>query len=301
MAASVGVLAISVGMAAAQNGWNRNYDRYTVDRTEYGRGTVHVMGRDFNINGVRVNLQRGGRATITALKQGNDVTFTGRWSPNSVRANIVALTFDRVSYQGRESDRVDARGRVMLTGNQRVQQVEIGGRNVSDRNDVRLTFRARGRGNGWDDRDNRGRDDDEDNNGGLSDHQISGRYTDYEHWGRNGDSFQLQYSLDLSEQSHRARLVASSKDRNMPNDATDRERHGDILSYLHTGQDVIQTGNWHVEGNRVIIDLDRIEYGRTSRSKSERLVGDLRGTSIYITTWDRAFYGRDVRMTFERS
>lgn len=128
-----------------------------------------------------------------------------------------------------------------------------------------------------------------------------GHYTDSEKWSRRGQTFALRYTLDL-DQSRKARLtVAPEGDRNEPTDRRDKAGHGTILEYLHSGHKVTQLGTWSQQSNVVTVHFDRIQYGRTDRSKSETLIGHLKGSSIFTTVWDKSFYGHDAKLSFETS
>lgn len=298
---TISVMAMLVAVSPAQGRWDtdrnqNNNGRWSNNRmqaftrTQSGNGTVRFDGRNYDIDSVQVSLQTNGRATVRAIRGGDDFVFTGKWSKYGLRNDAAGLILDRVQH-GNGSDKTDARGRVDLRRGGGFDAVEITGRNRDDRNDISLHFDARGRGNN---------DDYDDNYNGDS-RSAAGNYMDTDQWGHNNESFQIKYTLDLARSSRQARLIADSTwDRNMPTDDRDTNRHGEILRYLHTGQNVEQTGHWTQSGDQVTITFDRISYGRTSRSKSERLTGRLKGNTIIIDQWDRDFYGRDARLTFER-
>lgn len=297
---TISVMAMLAAVSPAQGRWDnndrndRNQGRWSTQsraftRTQSGNGTVRFDGRNYDINSVQVSLQSNGRATVRAIRGGDDFVFTGKWSQYGLRRDSAGLILDRVQH-GNDSDKANARGRVDLRPGGGFDFVEITGRNRDEKNDLSLRFDTNGRGN----------DDDYDypNNGNRS---AAGNYMDTEQWGHNNESFQIKYTLDLARNSRQARLVADSTwDRNMPNDDRDTNRHGDILRYLHSGHNVVQTGRWSQNGDNVTITFDRISYGNTSRSKSETMRGRLKGNTIIIDSFDRDFYGRDARLTFER-
>lgn len=296
-ALALGFVAVLASFAPAQGRWNQR--ERAINRTERGSGTVHFKGRDYSVSQVQVTLASNGRATIRAVRSGSDVVFTGKWGRYGLRNDAAGVVLDRVSYDG-DSDRASVRGRVDLRGNS-FDTVDLMGQNSEERNDLWLRFDANGRS--WDDRDDRW-----DNNNGRWDRDdyrnnrgdAVGRYTDSERWSRRNDDFFVKYVLELSSNG-RARLVVSSEDRNMPNDETSRRQHGDVIRYLHSGQDVVQTGRWSQSGDRVTINWDRISYGGTTRTKSSTWRGRQQVRDLRFDSYDESFYGRRSELTFERS
>jgi len=129
---------------------------------------------------------------------------------------------------------------------------------------------------------------------------AAGHYTSVARWTRNGNEFVIRYVINLSSEGH-ARLEATSlQDRNMPNNDANTDPHGDILRYMHTGHDVIQTGNWRQDGNDITIHLTQIEYGHTVRSKSETLRAHVAGNTLVVDSYDSNFYGDRLDTTFRK-
>ena len=190
----------------------------------------------------------------------------------------------------REFDRAAADGTIVLDKDGDPRTIKIKGTDLEDKNNIFLNFKST-------DSDHRAQRMDHD----QSDRTSFGRYTDMENWSHNGQTFSLKYTLQLDRDSGQAKLVISPQgDRNEPDDRLDVGEHGQVLDYLHTGQDVTQTGHWWQQGDRIEIRFDHISYGDTNRAKSERLIGHLKGTTIFITELDRAFYGQDAKLSFEK-
>jgi len=129
---------------------------------------------------------------------------------------------------------------------------------------------------------------------------AAGHYTSVSRWSARGDRFSIRYVINLGSDGHSRLEATSLEDRNMPNNDRNTNPHGDILRYMHTGHDVIQTGNWDQNGNDVTIRLNRIQYGRTTRSKSETLRCRLSGNGLVIDSFDRNFYGDRFDTTFDK-
>ncbi len=129
---------------------------------------------------------------------------------------------------------------------------------------------------------------------------AAGLYRDLETWHKNGQEFKVRYSLNLSSEGHANLDVKSMQDRNMPNNDSSTDPHGELLRYMHNGHDVIQTGTWTQNGSDITVQLDHIRYGRTQRGKSETLHGHLNGGVLTMDNFDRVFYGTDT-LTFHEA
>ena len=129
---------------------------------------------------------------------------------------------------------------------------------------------------------------------------AAGLYRDLETWHKSGQEFKVRYSLNLSSEGHANLDIKSMQDRNMPNNDANTDPHGELLRYMHSGHDVIQTGTWTQNGSDVTVQLDHIRYGRTQRSKSETLHGHLSGGVLSIDNFDKDFYGTDS-LTFHEA
>jgi hypothetical protein len=129
---------------------------------------------------------------------------------------------------------------------------------------------------------------------------AAGHYTSTTRWNGRSDHFVLQYVINLSSGGHSRLEATSMQDRNMPNNDPNTDTHGGILRYMHSGHDVIQTGDWDQNGDSVTIHLTRIQYGRTTRSKSETLRGRLNGNQLVVDSFDRDFYGDRFNTTFQK-
>ena len=129
---------------------------------------------------------------------------------------------------------------------------------------------------------------------------AAGHYSNVSRWHGHGQQFSIQYVINLSSDGH-ARLEATSlEDRNMPNNDRNTDPHGDILRYMHSGHDVIQTGSWRQDGGSITINLDSIRYGHTNRSKSETLRGHVNANHLTIDNYDRTFYGDNFNPSFRK-
>jgi hypothetical protein len=129
---------------------------------------------------------------------------------------------------------------------------------------------------------------------------AAGHYSSTTRWTQRDEEFVIRYVINLGGDGH-ARLEATSvQDRNMPNNGRNTDSHGDILRYMHSGHDVIQTGSWDQNGDSVTIHLNRMQYGRKSNSKNETLRGRLNGNGLKIDSFDRNFYGDRFDTTFDK-
>jgi hypothetical protein len=262
---------------------------HPMDLSQKGKGILHFNGHNYAISSIHVTMAQGGSATINARISGPDVTLSGNSSSTSDRTNV-GLNLNDLTF-GNEHDKISVSGQMVLDKDGDVRSVMLTGKNNADNNKVSMTFHSS-------DTDHKG-------NGSTGDQTArtaAGRYTDHENWTRNGQTFALLYTLDLARNSGQAIMtVAPQTDRNEPNDKNDRAAHGDVLDYLHTGQTVRQIGHWWQKGNTISITFTEIQYGKTSRAKSERLSGHLKGTTIFIDAWDRSFFGHDAKLSFEKS
>lgn len=263
--------------------------RPPVDLSQKGSGTVHFNGHNYAISSVHVTLTQGGSASVVARISGPDVTLNGTWRAEGTTARLM---LDTMSFANEKNDRISATGRMVFDKDGDPRTITITGKNVEDKNNVTMNFK------GGDTDHRTGHKLDQDRTARVA----AGHYTDTERWSRNGQDFQVLYTLDLAKQSGQAIMKVSPQgDRNEPNDKTDRSAHGTILDYLHTNQTVTQTGHWWQKGDNVYITFTRIEYGSTSRDKSERLTGRIKGTTIFIDEWDKSLYGHDAKLSFEKA
>lgn len=129
---------------------------------------------------------------------------------------------------------------------------------------------------------------------------AAGLYRDTETWRNGGQQFRVRYSLNLSSEGHAFLDVNSLQDRNMPNNDSNTDPHGELLRYMHAGHDVIQSGTYTQNGSEITIHFDRIKYGRTQRSKSETMHGRLSGGVLTMDNFDKTFYGTDT-LTFHEA
>ncbi|MEA2552635.1 MAG: hypothetical protein QOJ65_811 [Fimbriimonadaceae bacterium] len=274
--------------------------------SQEGSGTVRIQRRDDRIRSVQLTLQGTGRVTIRAVRPEGAAVFTGKWSRIQGRNNAVDLNISTVS-DGNQTDYINADGHVELTS-RGFNYIELHSRNT-DRNDVSLRFS----GNGhyitdyrddpqWRNRyDDRGQQSGQWQGDSNSNRSARGSYTDMERWRRGNEEFIMKYSLDLRGDGTARLVVSSEQDRNMPNDASNRRSHGDIIKYMHQGHDIIQTGTWSQNGSKITLRLDRIQYGSTRRDKNEVVRAHVTGNVLYWDEFDKAFYGRNARLGFERS
>ena len=316
---AVACLATLASLGSAQR-WNRRPDPFNT--TMEGRGSVHFNGTTYSFHQLQVTLQRNDRLTVHALLyagDGRDVVLSGKVNDFGRRTGRLSADIDSIGY-GRDNDSADAMCDIDMTSADRFNTVTITGQNTTDHNGLSLDFVSNGRvvtdfqrpnndriydNRKWDNRrgDNRDRDRDrngdrdrEDNRGGYA----AGRYTDSDQWRRHGDSFLVRYTLDMRPNGQ-VRLVADGQDRNMPDDRDSRYDHGDILKYLQHGDNVVETGHWTQDGNRITITFDWIQYGDTSRSKKEVWHGQMRNGTLWIDDYEKSFYGHDVQLSFEPS
>ena len=279
--AAAGVLALA-GSALAQS-------VHAMDLSQKGSGTVHFNGHDHAVSSVHVMLAQGGAATIVARISGPDITLGGTWTAEGTTARLIITS---LASGTEHPDKVSATGRLVIDKDGDPKTIVINGKNSEDNNKVALNF-------GTGDKDHRtGKKLDQQELARVS----AGKYSDSESWSRNGQNFSLVYTLDLARESGEAIMTVTPQgDRNEPNDKADLQAHGTILDYLHTGQTVQQNGHWWEKNGQIFIHFDHIRYGSTSRAKSERLSGRLKGTTIFIDQWDKSFYGHDAKLSFEKS
>jgi len=263
-----------------------------------------VNGASYTFSQLQLSLQDNQRVSVHALLYGRDnkdVVFTGRLNDHGRRDGRLSADIDNVAY-GRDTDSADASCDIDMGSGKKFNSVTINGRNSNDRNKISLDFVSNGREvtdyqGRWPNRD---RDNNRDhNNDGDRGRNASGRYSDTDEWRRRNDHFKVTYALDL-RQSGDVRLVVAAEDRNMPDDRDARYDHGDILKYLQDGHDVIETGRWTQNGDRVTITFDSIQYGRTSCDKREVLKGRVKGNTLWIDDFEKSFYGHGSSLSFEK-
>jgi hypothetical protein len=309
---AVALATAAMSSASAQR--NRRPDPFNT--TMEGRGTVHFNGATYSFHQLQLTLQKNQRVTVHALlyaSDSKDVILTGKVSDFGRRTSRLSADIDAVSY-GRDTDSAEAMCDIDLTSNGRFNTVTITGSNTTDHNNISLDFVSNGkevtdfqRPNGDRIYDQYGKDRDRNRGGGNNGHddnrsvQVAGRYADSDEWRKHGQHFLVRYSLELRRQGDARLVVSSVEDRDMPDDKDSRFDHGDILKYLQRGQDVMETGQWVQDGDRVTITLDRVQYGETSRPKKEVLRGRMRNGTLWIDDYEKSFYGHNVSLSFERA
>jgi len=250
-----------------------------------------------------VSVGNDRRITIHAYvdgRNGRDVVFRGQISDVSRRAERLTADLDTVD-DGYGQDHANALCDIDMVDNNTYKSVTITGRNINDRNNLSLNFtstgrRADDRGKFWDNPGAYGRDRDRDDQW-----RGTGSFVETEEWRRHGEHYVLRYTLTLSHNGD-ARLVADSiEDRNMPTDEENMRAHGQILKYLQHNRNVVQTGDWHRDGDRITIHFDTVSYGDKRRSKDEKWIGHLRNDQLSVTDFEDSFYGHETKLTFQRT
>jgi hypothetical protein len=95
-----------------------------------GTGTIFIDGRSRNVRSANVWLKRNGDAEITFFSD-STYRFTGQW--HNRQGNTVDVVIDNGP-----NARTNARGEVRVTGNGRLNRIEIDGRDADGRLDARF-------------------------------------------------------------------------------------------------------------------------------------------------------------------
>ena len=117
-----------------------------------------------------------------------------------------------------------------------------------------------------------------------------GRYRQEVRNPMRGESYSLIRTLDLNTDG-KAKLTTEYKGDRPSVDLLVRDDYGNIMELVSENRIVYHSGNWRLNGNRIVVELTRLKAGGDERNVHSAMEFDLNGEELLAKSQDTGDYG----------